>query len=67
MAFSVFTGSKSILSSKSASNYSGSRISSSKSKTVFNQSNHRRVFNIVGKNGPYFGSTSRLSVDLKID
>ena len=32
--------SKSILSSKSASNYSSSRISSSKSKTVFNQSNN---------------------------
>jgi hypothetical protein len=42
-------------------------VNKSSGNTVFNQSNHRRVFNIVGKNGPYFGSTSRLSVDLKID
>ena len=42
-------------------------VNKSSGNTVFNQSNHRRVFNIVGKNGPYFGSTSRLSVDLKRD
>ena len=30
------------------------------------KNNHKRLFNVMGKIGPYYGSTSRLSVDLKI-
>ena len=39
----------------------------SSSNTIFNQSHHRKLINIIGKNVPPLGSTSRLSVDLKIN
>ena len=43
------------------------KVNKSSNNTVLNQGNHRRLFNVMGKNGQYYGSTSRLSVDLKIN
>ena len=43
------------------------KVNKSNNNTVLNQGNHKRLFNVMGKNGQYYGSTSRLSVDLKIN
>ena len=42
-------------------------VNKSSSTTAFNQGNHTKLSNMMGKNSSYIGSTSRLSVDLKIN